>query len=33
VSTTKKEREDFAEDRDWSHVDPIIGDFVRKRRG
>jgi hypothetical protein len=33
VSTTKKERGDFTEDRDWSHVDPIIGDYVAKRRG
>jgi hypothetical protein len=33
VFTTKKEREDFAKDRDWSRVDPIISDYVRKRRG
>jgi hypothetical protein len=33
VPTTEEEREDFAEDRDWSHVDPIISDYVRKRRG
>ena len=33
LSTTKKEREDFAKDRDWSRVDPIISDYVRKRRG
>jgi len=33
VSTTKEERVDFADDRDWSHVDPIIGDYMAKRRG
>jgi hypothetical protein len=33
VPTTEEEREDFAKDRDWSHVDPIIGDYVDKRRG
>jgi len=33
LPTTDVEREDFAKDGDWSHVDPIIGDYVRKRRG
>jgi hypothetical protein len=33
LPTTEVEREDFAKDGDWSHVDPIIGDYVRKRRG
>jgi hypothetical protein len=33
VPTTEEEREDFTKDRDWSHVDPIIGDYVAKRRG
>lgn len=33
VPTTREEREDFAKDRNWSHVDPIIGDYVDKRRG
>jgi hypothetical protein len=33
IPTTEEERGDFAEDRDWSRVDPIIGDYVGKRRG
>jgi hypothetical protein len=33
VPTTEEEREGFAKDRDWSRVDPIISDYVRKRRG
>ena len=29
VSTTEKERKDFEEDADWSHVDPIIDRFLK----
>ncbi len=33
VPTSEEEREDFAEDKDWSQIDPIIGNYVKKRLG
>ncbi|MCK4583759.1 hypothetical protein KAU18_10690 [Candidatus Bathyarchaeota archaeon] len=32
VPTSEKDRDDFKEGRDWSHVDPIIGEFLEKRK-
>lgn len=32
VPTTEREREDFAENRDWSYVDPRLAEFYRKRK-
>jgi len=31
VPTSKRDREDFREGRDWSHVDPLIGEFLKKK--
>jgi hypothetical protein len=31
VPTSEKDREDFEEGRDWSHVDPIIGEYLKKK--
>jgi len=33
VPTSEEEREDFAEAKDWSQIDPIIGNYVKKRLG
>jgi len=32
VPTTEKEREDFAENRDWSHIDPRLAEFYKKKQ-
>lgn len=32
IPTTEKEKKDFTEGEDWSYVDPIIGDFLKKKR-
>jgi hypothetical protein len=31
VPTTQKEREDFAENRDWAHVDPRLAEYYKKK--
>jgi hypothetical protein len=31
VPTSEKDREDFREGRDWSHVDPLIGEYLEKK--
>ena len=34
VPTTERDREDlFGEGRDWSHVDPVLDEFYRKKHG
>jgi hypothetical protein len=33
IPTSEGERKDFEEDRDWIHVDPIIDDYLREKRG
>jgi hypothetical protein len=33
IPTSEGERKDFEEDRDWTHVDPIIDDYLREKRG
>jgi hypothetical protein len=31
IPTSEKERKDFKKGKDWSHVDPIIGKYVKRR--
>ena len=33
VPTTEEERRDFEKDKDWTHVDPIIDDYLKEKRG
>ena len=33
IPTTAAERRDFEKNEDWAHVDPIIDDYVKERRG
>ena len=34
VPATEKDKQDlFGEDRDWSHVDPVLDDFYKKKHG
>ena len=33
VPTSEKERGDFEKDKDWVHVDPIIDDYLKEKRG
>jgi hypothetical protein len=33
VPTSEKERWDFEKDKDWAHVDPIIDDYLKEKRG
>lgn len=33
VPTTEGERRDLAEDGDWAHVDPLIDDYLKEKRG
>ncbi len=30
IPTTETEREDFKENRDWTHVDPVIDEYLKK---
>ena len=33
VPTTEKERQDFAENRDWGYVDKVVDDYLKEKKG